>query len=136
LVCVIQIKDDDLATMNAPERSAAFILDDDEQKIEYTVDTKATNAGTFRFNKEDYTLANLLRMQLLRDPNVRFAGYIHPHPLLHFFNLKIQTNTSTTDPKTSLSNALEDLSGEVDHLITQVNEALQKWNREHGESMY
>jgi DNA-directed RNA polymerase II subunit RPB11 len=122
--------------MNAPERSAAFILDDDEEKIVYTVDTKATNAGTFRFNKEDYTLANLLRMQLLRDQNVRFAGYIHPHPLLHFFNLKIQTNTSTTDPKTSLSNALEDLSGEVDHLIAKTQEALEKWNRENGDKMY
>ena len=43
---------------------------------------KVTNAGTFRFNKEDHTVANLLRMQLLRDPSVRFAGYYHPHPLV------------------------------------------------------
>ena len=26
--------------------------------------------------KEDHTLGNLLRIQLLRDNNVRFAGYI------------------------------------------------------------
>ena len=69
--------------MNAPERSASFLLDEDngERKIEYTADTKVTNAGTFRFNKEDHTVLNLLRMQLLRDPAVRFAGYQHPREL-------------------------------------------------------
>jgi DNA-directed RNA polymerase II subunit RPB11 len=48
--------------MNAPECSAAFLLDEEsgEQKIEYTADTKVTNAGTFRFNKEDHTIGNLL----------------------------------------------------------------------------
>eukprot|EP00984_Skeletonema_dohrnii_P019083 scaffold9061_cov140-Skeletonema_dohrnii-CCMP3373.AAC.12 len=58
---------------NAPERSSAFILDDDEEKIEYQADTKVSNAGTFTFNKEDHTVANLLRMQLLRDPAVTDA---------------------------------------------------------------
>jgi DNA-directed RNA polymerase II subunit RPB11 len=119
--------------MNAPERSASFLLDVDsgEQKIVYTADTKVTNAGTFRFNKEDHTIGNLLRMQLLRDANVRFVGYIHPHPLVHFIDMKIQTNTSTTDPKAVLSNAIEDLSGETDHLTTQVQEAIEKWRKEH-----
>lgn len=72
--------------MNAPERTASFLLDEDsgEQKIVYTADTKIANAGVFRFNKEDHTIGNLLRMQLHRDPNVRFAGYIHPHPLVHY----------------------------------------------------
>lgn len=96
----------------------------------YTPDTKIANAGVFRFNKEDHTIANLLRMQLLRDPNVRFAGYIHPHPLVHYIDLKIQTNSATTDPKAVLSNAIEDLGGETDHLITQVEEALEQWQKE------
>lgn len=118
--------------MNAPERSAAFLLDEesDEQKIVYTPDTKVACSANFRLNKEDHTIANLLRMQLLRDPNVRFVGYIHPHPLVHYINLKIQTNSSTTDPKAVLSNAIEDLSGETDHLITQTQEAIEKWKRE------
>ena len=60
--------------MNAPERSSAFILEDDEEKIEYAADTKVSNAGTFTLNKEDHTMANLLRLQLLRDPQVKFAG--------------------------------------------------------------
>jgi DNA-directed RNA polymerase II subunit RPB11 len=120
-------------SMNAPERSACFLLDEEsgEQKITYTSDTKVTNAGTFRFNKEDHTVGNLLRMQLHRDPNVRFVGYIHPHPLVHYVDMKIQTNTSTTDPKAVLSNAIEDLSGETDHLANQMQEAIEKWRKEH-----
>jgi len=118
--------------MNAPERSASFLLDEDsgEQKIVYTADTKVACSANFRFNKEDHTIANLLRMQLLRDPNVRFAGYIHPHPLVHYIDFKIQTNSSTTDPKAVLSNAIEDLSGETDHLITQTKEAIEKWRKD------
>eukprot|EP00985_Skeletonema_marinoi_P022311 scaffold14223_cov87-Skeletonema_marinoi.AAC.1 len=96
---------------NAPERSSAFILDDDEEKIEYQADTKVSNAGTFTFNKEDHTVANLLRMQLLRDPAV-------------------QTSTSQVAPAETLSAAIEDLSNETDHLITQVTDAIEKWKRE------
>lgn len=118
--------------MNRPERSDAFLLDEDagEQKIEFNPETKISNAGVFRLNKEDHTIANLLRMQLLRDPNVRFAGYIHPHPLVHYIDLKVQTNSATTDPKGVLSNAIEDLAGETDHLILQVQEALETWQKE------
>ncbi len=99
--------------------------------VVYTPDTKVTNAGTFRLNKEDHTVANLLRMQLLRDPNVRFAGYIHKHPLVHYIEMKVQTNSATTDPKSVLSNAIEDLSGETDHLIEQVKDAVETWRKDH-----
>lgn len=121
--------------MNAPERSAAFILDEDngERKIVYTPDTKVTNAGKFRFNKEDHTILNLLRMQLLRDPSVRFAGYQHPHPLLHYYDLKIQTNSSTVSPGDVLSNAMEDLGGETDHLTQAFESAIDKYRSEHME---
>jgi DNA-directed RNA polymerase II subunit RPB11 len=118
--------------MNAPESSSSFILDEDsgERKIVYTADTKVTNAGTFRLNKEDHTVGNLLRMQLLRDTSVRFTGYIHPHPLVHFLDLKVQTNSSNISPIEVLSNAIEDLGSETDHLTTQVTEAIDKWRKE------
>lgn len=69
-------------------------------------------------------------MQLLRDPNVRFAGYYHPHPLVHFIDMKIQTNNSTVAPVEVLSSAIEDLGNETDHLITQFQEAMEAWKRE------
>ena len=88
----------------------------------------SANAGEFKLNKEDHTVANLLRMQLLRDPSVRFAGYFHPHPLVHFINLKIQTNNSTVAPVEVLSSAIEDLANETDHLITQFTDAVRILN--------
>lgn len=123
--------------MNAPERSASFLLDEDsgELKITYSADTKVSNAGTFRFNKEDHTVGNLLRMQLLRDPSVRFAGYIHPHPLVHYIDLKIQTNSSTVAPVEVLSSAIEDLANETDHLITQVQEAMEDWKKDNEQGV-
>ena len=91
-----------------------------------------TNAGTFRFNKEDHTVGNLFRMQLLRDPSVRFAGYLHPHPLVYFIDLKIQTNNSTVAPVEVLSAAIEDLANETDHLMTQFQEAKENWDRDNS----
>ena len=55
-------------------------------------------------------------MQLLRDPSVRFAGYYHPHPLVHYLNMKIQTSSATVAPVEVLSAAIEDLSNETDHV--------------------
>ncbi len=69
-------------------------------------------------------------MQLLRDPAVKFAGYMHPHPLVHKIHLKIQTSTSQVAPVEVLSAAIEDLSNETDHLITQVTDAIDKWKKE------
>ena len=69
-------------------------------------------------------------MQLLRDSSVRFAGYLHPHPLVNYMNLKVQTNSSHTSPTDVLSNAIEDLSGEADHLTTALNDAIEKWKNE------
>lgn len=118
--------------MNAPERTASFLLDEDsgEMKIVYTADTKIANSGTFRLNREDHTIANLFRMQLLRDNSVRFAGYYHPHPLLNYMDMKIQTNSSTVAPIETLSAAIEDLANETDHLISQVTDAIEDWRKQ------
>ena len=37
--------------------------------------TGTPNTSMFTFNKEDHTLANLLRGRLLKDPRVLFSGY-------------------------------------------------------------
>ena len=96
---------------------------------------QVTNAGTFRFNKEDHTVGNLFRMQLLRDPSVRFAGYLHPHPLVYYIDLKIQTNNSTVAPVEVLSSAIEDLANETDHLMNQFQEAKENFSRENSDNI-
>lgn len=122
--------------MNAPERTAAFLLDEDidEKKITYTPDTKVPNAGTFTLNKEDHTLGNLIRMQLLLDPNVHFVGYMMPHPLINRLEMKIQTISGNIRPNEVLREAVEDLSNECDHLNenfrAQLEEFEQKRQRE------
>eukprot|EP00555_Chaetoceros_dichaeta_P008621 CAMPEP_0198263994 /NCGR_PEP_ID=MMETSP1447-20131203/14317_1 /TAXON_ID=420782 /ORGANISM="Chaetoceros dichaeta, Strain CCMP1751" /LENGTH=121 /DNA_ID=CAMNT_0043952785 /DNA_START=190 /DNA_END=555 /DNA_ORIENTATION=+ len=118
--------------MNAPERFSAFLLDEDigEEKITYASDTKVSNAGTFTINKEDHTIGNLLRMQLLRDREVRFAGYKLPHPLIHNLGLKIQTSSSEHQPVDVLSAAIEDLKNETDELMRLTTIAMDNWKKE------
>mmetsp|Transcript_46185 Transcript_46185/g.90195 ORF Transcript_46185/g.90195 Transcript_46185/m.90195 type:complete len:128 (+) Transcript_46185:200-583(+) len=117
---------------NRPERTEAFLLDEDagEVKITYAQDTKVTNAGTFILNREDHTLGNLLRMQLLRDPSVRFAGYRMPHPLQNHVEMKVQTSGGNVSPVESLGSAIEDLLNETDHLINGLNDAVDRYRRE------
>lgn len=50
--------------------------------------------------------------QLLKDPNVLFAGYKLPHPLEHKFVLRIQT-TSDYSPQEALMHAITDLISEL-----------------------
>lgn len=83
------------------------------KKISVEMDTKIPNAATFTVLKEDHTLGNLLRMQLLENPKVLFAGYKMPHPLEHQFVLKIQTTADTTP--------LQVLQSEMNQIITQLN---------------
>lgn len=98
--------------MNAPESFEPFLLLGGEKKITITKDTKVPNAAQFVVNKEDHTLGNLLRAQLLRDPQVLFAGYKVPHPLEHKFVLRVQT-TPDYSPQEAFTNAITDLISEV-----------------------
>ncbi len=50
--------------------------------------------------------------QLLKDPQVLFAGYKHPHPLEHKIVLRVQT-TSDYSPQEAVTNAVTDLISEV-----------------------
>ena len=54
----------------------------------------------------------LIFSQLLKDPNVLFAGYKQPHPLEHKFILRIQTTTAYS-PQDAMMNAITDLISEL-----------------------
>ena len=64
--------------------------------------------------------------QLLRDPNVTFSGYQHPHPLIHDITVRVQTNDASS-PVEALANSLDDLSTEFDEIA-------QKFRRLTGNS--
>ena len=56
----------------------------------------------------NYKLEDFYRQQLLKDPNVLFAGYKNPHPMENKVVLRIQT-TSDYAPNDALMNSITDL---------------------------
>lgn len=56
-------------------RYESFLLAPDEKKVEEKIDTRMPNTSYFHFNKEDHTLANLLRAKLLSSNHILFAAY-------------------------------------------------------------
>ncbi|GAA5821461.1 hypothetical protein JCM3770_000911 [Rhodotorula araucariae] len=94
--------------MNAPSRYEMFVLADGEPKVLVDEDSKIPNAATLTINKEDHTLANMLRSQLLLIPAVQFAGYKVPHPLEPQVVLKVQTDGSKT-PVVAIQEAITNL---------------------------
>lgn len=90
--------------MNAPDRFELFLLAEGENKLVIDPDTKSPNAIVVTFNKEDHTLGNLIRAELLHDDKVLFAAYKVEHPFFAVFKMRIQT-VEGYDPKDALKNA-------------------------------
>ncbi|CAH1399938.1 DNA-directed RNA polymerase II subunit RPB11 [Halyomorpha halys] len=111
--------------MNAPPTFESFLLYEGEQKIIVETDTKVPNAAIFTINKEDHTLGNMIRNQLLKDPQVLFAGYKLPHPLEHKFLIRIQT-INTTTPQKVLEDAIKDLISELSLFEERFKEAIKE----------
>eukprot|EP00275_Glaucocystis_incrassata_P001104 EC121817.1.p1 GENE.EC121817.1~~EC121817.1.p1 ORF type:complete len:123 (+),score=27.94 EC121817.1:196-564(+) len=111
--------------MNAPDRFELFVLPEGVKKVSVSKDAKIVNAATFTVEREDHSVGNIVRMQLLRDPDVLFAGYKMPHPLEHCIVVKVQTKKSTT-PYTAFNNALTDLIGELSALEDKFKSELEK----------
>jgi DNA-directed RNA polymerase II subunit RPB11 len=111
--------------MNAPERYELFILEDGQKKVVSQRETNLADAAQFVIQKEDHTLGNLLRMQLLLDPNVLFAGYKVPHPLENFIVVKVRTTPKTT-PEKVLSDSCTDLISELTFFEEAFQEEVQR----------
>ncbi|KAH3669017.1 hypothetical protein WICMUC_005116 [Wickerhamomyces mucosus] len=98
--------------MNAPDRFELFILPEGTPKIKIGPDSKVPNAAIITFEKEDHTLGNLIRAQLLKDPRVVFAAYKVEHPLFAKFVMRIQTEEGYT-PKEALKTACYSLMNQI-----------------------
>ena len=55
----------------------------------------------FVIEREDHTLGNMVRCQLLEDDNVLFGGYRVPHPLEPAIQVKVQTRQEGPSPARS-----------------------------------
>jgi DNA-directed RNA polymerase II subunit RPB11 len=69
--------------------------------------------------------------QLLKDPNVLFAGYKLPHPLDPKFVIRIQT-TSDYTPQEAFTNAITDLMSELSLFEERFKDAIKE-KKEGGE---
>lgn len=110
--------------MNAPDRFELFSLSEGQEKVTIITDSKMINTATFIIEKEDHTLGNMLCRKLQKDPNVQFAGYRVPHPLEHKFELKVQSDRSTTPIEaiqSSINNLMNDLSSLEDELRNELS---------------
>ncbi|KAJ1668606.1 DNA-directed RNA polymerase II core subunit [Coemansia sp. RSA 1646] len=85
-----------------------FMLPEGARKIEITKDPKMSNCLLFRIQREDHTIANVLRYRLLSHPQVLFCAYRSPHPLEYLIELKVQT-TSRTTPIDVMKEAIQSL---------------------------
>jgi len=106
--------------MNAPSRFELHVLGEGEQKLTVIEDTKIPNAATITIHKEDHTLANMLKSQLLQLPYVLFAGAKTPHPLEPNFILKVQTDSDHT-PIQAIQTAVTSLIVTLDRMRREMN---------------
>src|SRR5699024_10780332 len=83
--------------------------------------------ATFKFFREDHTLANVLRSQILENTDVKFCGYSIPHPSEEFFQLHIQMK-SGRNVFDALINGFDELSKLCDKTKKLFVEAVEKYN--------
>jgi len=121
--------------MNEPDKFELFTLQPNEKKVTVQKDTKIQNAANFVLQKEDHTLGNVLRMQLLRDKDVLFAGYRMPHPLEHCIHVKVQT-TPNSSPTRALETSITELISECSLLESKFKSELQRKRNPDQEGMY
>ena len=79
-----------------------------------------------------FYIGNLIRMQLLRDPNVRFAAYRLPHPLIFETHIRIETMNSKVTPTNVFTASLADLQQETELLDKAWEAAVIDFERKHA----
>lgn len=72
-------------------------------------------AKTYILYLEDHTMGNLLRMELMNNKKVKFAGYKVPHPLEDKVEIKIH-GSKNNEPEKVLSEAISDLDFKLEEL--------------------
>jgi len=119
---------------SGPERYLCWRWEDESEAVRmtYQPDSRKPNAATFILHKEDHTLGNLIRLQLLRDSNVRFAAYRMPHPLIFDTHIRVETMDSRNTPKNVFSASLDDLLLETEILDKEWDRAVSDFERKQG----
>lgn len=113
--------------MNVPERFELFVLSEGVKKVTSIPETKVLNCTTFKIQREDHTLGNLLcrQLQTMSGPTVTYAGYRMPHPLEPAFELRVQTD-GTINPRAALQQAITGLQAQLSTLDDRVRVEIRR----------
>lgn len=111
--------------MNAPENYELFTLPDGISKIQMEKDSKIPNTMLFTVMLEDHTIGNIIKMQLLRDETIRYAGYRKPHPLEHKVEFRVSTNGEIT-PLEVFKKAINSLLLDLDISTKKFNQSISQ----------
>lgn len=122
--------------MNKPDDFECWRLPDDGsvQKVSIIEDSKVANAVALIIEREDHTLGNMLRMQLLEDDDVIFSGYRVTHPLEPAIQVKIQTQSDRVTPVQAVQASLNALIGELGTLRDRFETSLNQKQQEYVEA--
>ncbi len=78
------------------------------------VEKISSTESRFIFHNSTSTIGKLLQAELLRDPNVIFAGYVCPHPLET--KMIVTVITSGKNPREVITNTFNNIIAELDEL--------------------
>ena len=94
------------------------IITINENELGYTI---------YKIPKEDHTLGNLIKEELLDRKEVIFAGYKMTHPLEHTLLLKVKTNDNTT-PNKEIIKSINKIETDIDNIREKLNAKFIKYN--------
>ncbi|KAK2498905.1 hypothetical protein MC885_010220 [Smutsia gigantea] len=111
--------------MNAPPAFESFLLFEGEKKPQPSGKTPWLEAGSPKgIRLSPSQCPSLYLRQLLKDPQVLFAGYKVPHPLEHKIIIRVQT-TPDYSPQEAFTNAITDLISELSLLEERFRVAIK-----------
>jgi DNA-directed RNA polymerase subunit L len=87
----------------------------------------ANDAIQVKMDGEDYSVADIVHMELLELKHVKFAGVAPPHPLLK--TLTIQIHTDGADSTKALLEALKNSQGKMEVLLSAARETFPPGRR-------
>lgn len=82
------------------------------------IEKKSATKTVFIFRNSTPTIGALLQSELLKDPNVTFAGYSCPHPLES--KMIVTVITSGKNPREVITNTFNNIIAKLDELDSAV----------------
>jgi len=92
------------------------------------VEKVSPNESKFIFHNSTPTIGKLLQFELLRDPNVTFAGYSCPHPLET--RMIVTVITSGKNPREVVTSTFNNIISKLDNLDKEFSNSHYENNKE------